>query len=204
MKRKIFAIIFVLLIVLCILIFCRYIFLYNKGNSLYERRDYAGAIEYYEKALKANPSHLTQAECRTRVNLALSMVHSLGEDYADPQNVAESIETLQKAREILLDNKCAANSGDGHNKEAQTLKDEIDELIKQLQEQDEQETEEPQEPEDPSEENSENPIDSETEQSIQEQLKNYQDNSYQERNENIQFREELDGDMNWDLDSIIW
>ena len=133
MKRKIIAAVFVLFILLCCFLFFRYIFIYNKGNKLYERFDYPGAIEAYQDALNANPPHFK--ECSVRVNLALAMIYNMGEDFAAPENIENSINTLLEARDILLEDGCASDDGDGHSKPAQQLKEEIDKLLEQLQEQ---------------------------------------------------------------------
>lgn len=201
MKRKIFAAAFVLLIVLCCFLFFRYIFIYNTGNNRYERMDYAGAIESYEQALAAHPPHFK--ECSVRVNLALAMIYNMGEAWAAPENVENSIQTLMAAREILLEDECATEEGDGHSEPAQQLKEEIDKLLEQLQQQ--------QNPNpDDSENNtdggtgSEPPIDEETEQQIQEELQNIQTGSYNERQEYLEIEEEMDADVNYDPDAKIW
>lgn len=200
MKRKLFAAALVLLITLCCFLFFRYIFLYNKGNKLYERYDYVGAIEQYQKALAANPPHFK--ECSVRVNLALAMIYNMGEDFAEPENVESSIETLLAARDILLEDDCATEAGDGHSEPAQQLKEEIDKLLEQLQEP-------PSGPEQSENENESGgggqpPIDEETEQGIQEELQGIQNNSYEERQEYIQMGEDIDASINFDFNDKIW
>ena len=200
MKRKIIAAVFVLFILLCCFLFFRYIFIYNKGNKLYERFDYPGAIEAYQDALNANPPHFK--ECSVRVNLALAMIYNMGEDFAAPENIENSINTLLEARDILLEDGCASDDGDGHSKPAQQLKEEIDKLLEQLQEQ--------QGGSDESEENNsgaqgeEPPIDEETEQQIQDELQNSQNTANEEREEAQQWQEELEAEMNFDYDINIW
>ncbi len=200
MKRKIIAAVFVLFILLCCFLFFRYIFIYNKGNKLYERFDYPGAIEAYQDALNANPPHFK--ECSVRVNLALAMIYNMGEDFAAPENIENSINTLLEARDILLEDGCASDDGDGHSKPAQQLKEEIDKLLEQLQEQ--------QGGSDESEENNsgaqgeEPPIDEETEQQIQNELQNIQNTANEEREEAQQWQEELEAEMNFDYDINIW
>lgn len=200
MKRKIIAAVFVLFILLCCFLFFRYIFIYNKGNKLYERFDYPGAIEAYQDALNANPPHFK--ECSVRVNLALAMIYNMGEDFAAPENIENSINTLLEARDILLEDGCASDDGDGHSKPAQQLKEEIDKLLEQLQEQQGGSNE--------SEENNsgaqgeEPPIDEETEQQIQDELQNIQNTANEEREEAQQWQEELEAEMNFDYDINIW
>ncbi len=206
MKRKIIAAAFIVLIVLCCFLFFRYIFIFNKGNRLYERMDYVGAIEQYENALAANPPHFK--ECSIRVNLALSMIYNMGEDFAAPENIENSINTLMEARDILLEDGCATEEGDGHSEPAQQLKEEIDKLLEQLQQQQEQQNSSNS---DQSEEESnggsagnEPPIDESAEQEIQNELQNIQNDSYDERQESQQMEEDWESDVNYDFGAEIW
>ena len=203
MKRKIFAGIFILLTALFIFLFCRYIFYYNEGNKLYQRRDYEGAMEAYEDALHAKPPHITRAECATRINLALSMIYNLGNDFAKPENVAHSIEVLLAAKSVLLEHDCATLEDRGHSADAEQLKKEIDALLAMLQtppeggqssDEEDSQSPAPQEPD----------IDEETEQNIKEELQEGQANSYEERQEGINFTEEWNSEMNWDFSQSNW
>lgn len=200
MKRKIIAAVFVLFILLCCFLFFRYIFIYNKGNKLYERFDYPGAIEAYQDALNANPPHFK--ECSVRVNLALAMIYNMGEDFAAPENIENSINTLLEARDILLEDGCASDDGDGHSKPAQQLKEEIDKLLEQLQEQ--QGGSDESEEDNSGAQGEEPPIDEETEQQIQDELQNIQNTANEEREEAQQWQEELEAEMNFDYDINIW
>lgn len=205
MKRKLFAAAFILVIALCCFLFFRYIFYYNKGNNLYERFDYAGAIEAYESALNAHPPHfLSHKECSVRVNLALAMIYNMGPDFADPLNIDSSIETLMAARDILLEDGCATDEGDGHSEPAQQLKEEIDKLLEQLQQQ--QQEPQPNDGEDETDGGSggEPPIDEETQQQIQDQLQDIQTQAIEERQEILQSDEDLDSDVNYGWDEKIW
>jgi len=205
MKRKLFAAAFILVIALCCFLFFRYIFYYNKGNNLYERFDYAGAIEAYESALNAHPPHfLSHKECSVRVNLALAMIYNMGPDFADPLNIDSSIETLMAARDILLEDGCATEEGDGHSEPAQQLKEEIDKLLEQLQQQ--QQEPQPNDGEDETDGGSggEPPIDEETQQQIQDQLQDIQTQAIEERQEILQSDEDLDSDVNYGWDEKIW
>lgn len=200
MKRKILAAIFIVLITIFGFLFLRYIFYYNKGNRLYERFDYVGAIEQYENALDAFPPHFK--ECSIRVNLALAMIHNMGPDFAAPENVENSIATLMEARDILLEDGCATEEGDGHSEPAQQLKEEIDKLLEQLQQ---QQSSSPSNPdnEDTSEEPPANPIPEEEEEDIKEELQENQADAYEERQEGLQFGDEYDSDINFG-DYGIW
>ncbi len=198
--RKIIAAVFILLVVLCCFLFFRYIYFYNQGNDRYERLDYAGAIESYEHAINANPPHFK--ECSVRVNLALAMIYNMGPDWALPENIDSSIETLMAARDILLEDGCATDDGDGHSEPAQQLKEEIDKLLEQLQQQqsnpDDSETETDGGPDTPP------PIDEETEQGIKEEMQNIQNDAFNERQEEQQMMEDWDTDMNFDYNMKIW
>lgn len=197
MKRKIFAIIFMLILLLWGVIFFRYLFLYNKANRLYQRKDYVAAIEIYEDALHALPPRYK--ECSIRINLALAMIYNLGDNYAAPDQVENSINTLLKAREILLEDDCATQEGDGHSETAERLKDEIDRLLEELQ------PPEPQDPNNPSNEDTPetppaSPLNEEEENQLQQQLQEIQNNAYQEREEGIQSANELNMDINFNFD----
>lgn len=206
MKRKIFAGIFILIMILCGFLFFRYIFLYNKGNNLYERLDYAGAIEYYEDALAAHPPHfLSTKECNVRINLALAMIYNLGPNFAEPENIENSINTLLAAKEILLEDNCASEEGSGHNETAQQLKEEIDKLLEQLQQQQQQPQQQPDNQEQQGGgQQQENQIDQETEQGIQDELQQNQSNAFEERQEGMDFAEEFDQEFNFDFEGEIW
>lgn len=135
-----------------------YIFHYNRGNEFYELGQYEKAASEYEKSLKL---HVPKGrECDIRVNYALSLcaglnlndIKALTED-----EKTEMINTLETAIDILVEEECAhRDDNNGHDKEAQRLKNELQEIIdmlKQPQEQpqesddNEEETEQPQEAE---------------------------------------------------------
>ena len=67
-------------------IFEAYIAHYNNGNIHYQSGEYEEAIEDYKQALEANPPHEDE-ECDIRVNLALSIIGTLPEDFRAPENV---------------------------------------------------------------------------------------------------------------------
>lgn len=200
MKRKIIAAAFILLIVLCCFLFFRYIFIFNKGNRLYERFDYPSAIEQYQNALEAHPPHFK--ECSVRVNLALAMIYNMGEDFAAPENIENSIKTLMEARDILLEDGCASDEGDGHSEPAQQLKEEIDKLLEQLQQQ--QNPDQSEDESDGGEGGGQPPIDEETEQQIQQELQDIQNQGQEERIEEQQIQEDLESELNFDYGYKIW
>ena len=99
-------------------------------KRFYSLGDYDRAIAEYELALSHNPSE--PADCMIRVNYALSLLAPIDADNVTEDNIDEVLEILDEAREILLENGCATNDGDGHDDEAQKLKDEIDEFEQEL------------------------------------------------------------------------
>ncbi len=169
---------------------------YNNGNILYQQKDYNGAIGEYQQALGYDLSH--GKECDVRVNLALAMIYNMGDDYASPEKIESSIETLKEAREVLLAEGCATDNDDGHDKEAQKLKNEIDELIKQLEEQQQQQSQQPQQGEEEGGQSSEDQY----EEDIKEQLQENQANAHQEREDNLEEYETDYNDWNYDYDGI--
>lgn len=189
---------YLLLVISCCLLFTRYIFLYNIGNSHYRKANYEKAATAYEKALKANPPF--EKECSIRTNLALSMVYGLGDDYAAPDNVDDSIETLKDARAVLIEEDCATATGDGHSEIAEQLKEEIEKLIEQL----EQQEQGSDDSEDESQDESESEAEAAREQSIKEQLQQIQENAYEERQEQMNLTEEFEIEFNFDMETPIW
>lgn len=108
-----------------------YIAPYNSGNAYYQEGKYDKAIKQYEKALSYNPPK--SKECKIRINLALAMVVPIDVQSITAENKQEVIDILHKAKDILCEDGCAHMEDDnGHNKDAQTLKNEIDEFEKQL------------------------------------------------------------------------
>ncbi len=108
-----------------------YVPYYNLGNAAYRRGDYTSAISYYTDALKNFPSE--KRECLIRINLALSMCNTIDFYSLDSQDkVDTALFILYKARDVLLEKGCATNDGQGHNADAQQLKEDIDRMIEQL------------------------------------------------------------------------
>lgn len=110
-----------------------YIPLYNVGNAAYMNEDYLSAISYYTDALKYNPGE--PQDCMIRINLALALIHTIDFDNLDSDSkVQDALSVLYQARGKLTQNGCAEEDGEnGHNKDAQQLKDDIDKMIEKLQ-----------------------------------------------------------------------
>ncbi len=175
-----------------------YIAYYNEGNISYQKEDYVAAIEDYKQALELNPPE--SKECSIRVNLSLAMIYNLDDNYASPEKIEDTIALLKEARDVLLEEGCANNQGDGHDATAQKLKEEIDEFIKQLEQQQQSQSQNNNEenPEETTEENSED----EYEEDIKEQLQQSQSEALEEREDNLEDYENLNGGYNYDYDGI--
>lgn len=116
-----------------------YVIWYNLGNEYYENGDYEEAEAAYLKAIECGIPF--EKECPVKVNLALSMLAQLDEDEWDEfyyclgpddlNSVSRKVEkTLLNARDILTEDECAHEDDEnGHDEQAQLLKDEIDELL---------------------------------------------------------------------------
>ena len=87
-----------------------YVAPYNLGNAEYQRGNYEKAVDYYFQALSADtPEHpAREEECRIRVNLALSLCHTIDFDHlSDPESLQNAINTLLLARYALTEEGCA-------------------------------------------------------------------------------------------------
>ena len=111
-----------------------YIAHYNQGNMEYINGNYDKAVEVYKKALESSPSF--ERECLTRINLALSMIAPIVPEEITEENIEETIKILEDAKAVLMEHGCAnENDSDGHNEDAQHLKEDIDKFLEQLKEQ---------------------------------------------------------------------
>lgn len=168
---------------------------YNTGNIHFENEQYEEAIKEYKEALNLDPGK--EEECEVRINLALAMVYSLGEDYDSEENRENSLKVLKEAKEVLLENGCAKEDGNGHNETAQELKEEIDDMIRKLEPQSskqEKEEDKPTEPTEPKEPDNTNQIEVE--------LKKEQKKAYEARTETMNRYEEEN--MEFDFGGKVW
>lgn len=178
-----------------------YIAHYNQGNIYYQNYSFEDAILSYGEALEANPPK--EKECDIRINLALAMLGTMEEDYTAPENVETSLEILLGAKEVLLENDCATENGDGHNSTAEQLKEEIEAMIAELQQQSETQQKENSNEEGEKEENQQTQED-EFEEDVKKALQEQQSEANQERREALEYYEELEKDYNFDSDGYIW
>lgn len=115
-----------------------YIVPYNLGNAAYQKGNYDRAASYFQTALDSNPPEHDE-ECRIRVNLALSLCHTINFetlDRSDDEAVSKAVQTLYTARSVLTLHECASEpvgSVDGHFADADLLKHDIDKMLQELQ-----------------------------------------------------------------------
>ena len=108
-----------------------YIANYNYGNVLYKNGEYEGAIEKYKQAL--NGIIPKYEECKIRINYALSICKTVQVDEKDKDSINDAIEIYESAIEILTEKGCANIEDDnGHSKEAEQLKKDIQKEIDRL------------------------------------------------------------------------
>lgn len=109
-----------------------YVPYYNIGNAEYMLGNYDNAISNYKSALECHPTE--KKECDIRVNLALAMLHKIDFDHLETEKQkANAIAKLQAARKILCEKGCADPVGtNGHDPEAEQLKQDIDKMLEEL------------------------------------------------------------------------
>lgn len=109
-----------------------YIAHYNYGNLLYKQKDYNQAIKEYKKALQLNPPK-EKKECAIRINLALAMLQQIDEKDTSEENKNKTLTILKNAKEVLCEDDCAhVYDNNGHSKEAEQLKADIERKEKEL------------------------------------------------------------------------
>ena len=136
-NKRLFTILWLICLVLFILLFVRHgkykpaRVNYNKGVKCFREGDYEDAEYYFQQAMWRK--HTKRDECKFRINKALSITTPITPESVTPENLDESIERLEEARDFLTQNDCAhKNDSKGHNRKAQKLKEEIDEYIEFL------------------------------------------------------------------------
>lgn len=185
-----------------------YIVWYNLGNYYFDRGDYEEAVDAYYRAIDSGIPY--EKECEVKINLALAMIGQLSDEewdaFLDAETSAEmdaqarNVEkTLITARSILIEDGCAhEDDEDGHNEQAQTLKDEIDELLNKDEEDEEDEDEDDQEQEDQDQDEEDDSDGGEGGQSSREEqvmnhIQDQKDEAQEERAEDQQFFENYYG-----------
>lgn len=197
-----------------------YVAHYNNGNVYYGRGEYERAIDEYERALKGWPPKMK--ECRLRTNLVLAMLNRYDWSGDIVMDADALLLDLKRGRSILLEDGCATDNNDGHDTDAQTLKNDIDRLISELENQSFKEggdSESPQKPmqgelekaqevkptEEPSKEPSPDEANSDREQEIIKQLEEYKEESQKQRDEALEHDMEAYGSsFNFSFDDKIW
>ena len=97
------------------------------------------------------------------------------------------------------------DDGDGHNKEAQKLKEEIDALIEQLKQQQSQGgTGQDNQDKPENEDENQNSGEGDREEEIKEQLQQLQEESHQDREDTLQLYEEMDSNADYNWGGQVW
>lgn len=105
-----------------------YVAHYNYGNVLYQKNDFQGAIDEYQRALELFPPKYK--ECDIRINLALAMLQEIDEVNDDKDKI---LDILHEAKEVLIEDGCAhENDDNGHSEDAEKLKADIEKMEEQL------------------------------------------------------------------------
>lgn len=163
-----------------------YIEHYNRANVFYKNGEYEKATEEYKLALDSGITE--ERDCLARINMALSIIAPVKLDNVTEDNVEDILKTLREAQNVLVQNGCANEDGkSGHNEDAQTLWNEIEEKIKQLEEKKQQQN--GQNNQGNNENQTTKPIDNKEQK--EQQLKEYLNRGQQERQENIMQPEEM-------------
>ncbi len=151
-----------------------YVVYYNRGNIEFENGNYEAAINEYHNALDRNPSE--KKECKIRINLAFSMLKTLNfNDIGTDEKKNNLINELERVKKVLTEDGCAhENDNDGHNSDAQQLKNDIDKFIKELK-QNQPQNQEPQKEEKKENNTNEEKVKKELEKLKQDSLKNRQE-----------------------------
>ncbi len=189
-----------------------YVIWYNIGNYYFDKGDYGDAEEAYLMAISCGIPY--GKECPVKVNLALSMMSQIDEDDWDEfldctgreeqsAGARRAEKVLKDARDVLIEDGCAhKDDEDGHDKQAQLLKDEIDELLENSALDDEEEDEgdeeqedgdEDQEPDEVEEDDDEGGDDSPDEEEVMEHIQEMLEENLDERTDDQQLYENLYG-----------
>lgn len=177
-----------------------YISYYNQGNNYYREGAYENAIEEYKKALDKNPPH--DRECLIRINLALSMVTPIRPEEITESNLEETIGILEEAKNVLTLHGCA-NKADhnGHNEDAQRLKDEIDAFEEMLKKQ--SDSDDDKKNKDNKEKDDNDNKDTDDKEEKKKQLEELEEEGTKERNKSVNEYQYYFGDY-WYYDGPTW
>lgn len=108
-----------------------YIANYNYGNVLYKNGKYEDAIEQYKQALQRNVPE--DRDCSVRINYALAICKNVQVDESNEQSIRDAIKQYESAIDVLTENGCAnKEDNNGHNKDAEQLKEDIQKEIDRL------------------------------------------------------------------------
>ena len=183
-----------------------YVAHYNAGNIYYQNGNYKEAIEEYKLAKDKETKN--NHKCDIRVNMALSMLGTLPEDYASEKNLKNTIEVLTQAKEVLITDGCAKENEAGHDEEATKLREEIDAMLTEAKKTEGSGDDDGggDEKDDPQNQSGNKEQDKQREQEIKEKLQQQQNGAYKERyEENLSDEEYQDDFDDYDyFDGPIW
>jgi len=181
-----------------------YVPYYNLGNGYYKSGDYSNASNHFLTALNYTASE--DERCDMRINLTLSVLAGIDYEYVDEyiasSEVSEELQTeidsivekLSYARTLLCAEGCAnENDEGGHNEEAITLRNEIDDLLEKLSKDSESDSDEQEEEEEQQEESEEEEEEDDSnsmsmrEQNIKDRLKENQQDAMEQRSQTRQY-----------------
>ncbi len=167
-----------------------YVAPYNQGNAHYQKGEYEQAIESYQKALLKNPPK--KKECKIRINMALSKLAMIDFDNLTEDKIPEIIRQLEDAKAVLTEEGCAEEDGMGHSKDAQQLKEEIDQMIEMLKNPQSSGSDDDSQKEQEKDNENKDDSDEEEKDEIQQKLEEIQDESMKNRYSDIQDVENFD------------
>ena len=119
---------------------------YYPSETTDYKKLYEEAIEEYDKALDSNIPW--EDACWVRINKVLSMTAPIIPEELTLDNIDDTIDLLKNCLDVLSEDDCATEDGDGHDEDAQQLYDDITEWIEELEKQKEEMEQEQEEEED--------------------------------------------------------
>ncbi len=162
MKRKIFAVICIILIIIMLKLACNIVVnnllikTYEEGKYLEGQAKlltYVNFIQRYianynygnmlyqngkydeaiEEYKKALEANVPEEECSIRINYALAICKTVTVDETDQTSIKNAIEKYESAINVLTENGCAnKNDNNGHSQKAERLKKDIQKEIDRL------------------------------------------------------------------------
>jgi len=175
-----------------------YVSYYNQGNLLYQQNRNYEALASYQIALDKNPPE--GKECSICINTALTYLQIIEELYANEKYTDMNLRMLYSARNVLMHKGCAGENGEGHSKEAEQLKEEIDRMIAELEERLPEEKMQV----DTSGTSEEKSAEDTFEEEVKNKIRQKQSEANRERQAGMELSEEFSEGTSYDMDERIW